>query len=198
VPDRPCFLRLLTFDFFAVLQTFIEVKCQAGLVLQEANARGLFVTKEGLVLKVDPECVKAQVDQLLESCKDTKLTGNCHQDRIRILKSVADKNYFSFTCWACDNHTDRYDKGAAALENKMVLCNPSITNQCGRGGFGPNRYAYALLDWPRHTVNRRAVVINAEGHAPNRIMLAWFEDWANRHGMTRATNPECFPPPENN
>ena len=90
-------------------------------------------------------------------------------------------------------------KGVPALENKIVLWNPAVADRCGCGGFGPGKHAYALLDWPAHVTNRHAMVRQVEGdRAPERIRHTWFEDWAAGHNVTRVTNPEVFPPSENN
>jgi len=194
---------------YDVVQEMIEVKCLAGMVLHQLNASKQLITKEQKVLQVHPICVAAQNKQLFLANSLPEPSNNeepYEAKRLRVLQDVAAQNWFSFTCWANNNHVDVFDKGkddcrkgVPALENKIVLWDTSITDQCGRGGFGPNKYAFALLDWPNHVSHRRRLVVEREGpNAPEIIRRTWFEAWAASHNVTRVTNPEVFPPPQNN
>jgi len=183
------------------MQALIDVKFWSGLILEQLNKSRSFVTRDSQVLQAHPMCVEAQIEQLMIANDEALLPDN----RVSILQRVADMNWFSFARWPCDNHIDMFDKtkdeskGVPALENKIVLWNPAVADRCGRGGFGPGKCAYALLDWPAHVTNRQAMVREVEGNrAPERIRRTWFEAWAAGHNVTRVTNPEVFPPPQNN
>jgi len=188
-----------------VVQEMIEVKCLAEMVLHQLNASKQLITKEQKVLQVHPICVAAQNKQLFLANPLPEPSDNeepCEAKRLRVLQDVAAQNWFSFTCWANNNHVDVFDKGkddyrkgVPALENKIVLWDTSITDQCGRGGFGPNTHAFALLDWPNHVSHRRQLVVEREGpNAPPVVGQAYFEAWAANNGVTRATDPRAFPP----
>jgi len=82
--------------------------------LCQLNASKQLVTKKQKVLQVHPICVAAQNNQLFLANPLPEPSDNeepCKAKRMRVLKDVAAQNWFSFTCWADNNHIDVFDKG---------------------------------------------------------------------------------------
>ena len=59
---------------------------------------------------------------------------------------LAALNNFTFVGHSVGYHKDTFKSGVPVLENKICFFEPTITNSTGRGGKGPGKFVWALLD----------------------------------------------------
>ena len=111
-----------------VLQQFVLFKMQAADIIQSISKQ------------ISPTAVCLQLQQNKAASK--------------LFKSLTDKicyvsllNNFTFVGHSVGYHKDTFKSGVPVLENKICFYEPTITNSTGRGGKGPSKFVWALLDW---------------------------------------------------
>ena len=73
-----------------------------------------------------------------------------------LLKLLALRNKFSVVAYPVGYHFDIFKSNEASLENKICFSfEADNTKDRGRGGDGPGRYVFALLDWTNGGSNSR-------------------------------------------
>jgi hypothetical protein len=142
---------------FPVLLEFIKLKIYTAQILALLNSQ------HGYALQ--PLAARATLDDLKEA---QELSG----DVVEILCLVSCKNMYSMVCYPVGYHVDTFAGNKASLENKICFIMKSWkgTRGCGRGGAGPNKYVWALLDWGTGAAGeRRRQYLAMGGNARSRV-----------------------------
>ena len=107
---------------------------------------------------------KIQEEALTNALSDIELWKSrmvqCKVNDTSILvKLLAAQNHYTLVAYHVSYHYDVFKKGEHSLENKICfefdLEDGKI--DIGRGGSGPTKFVFALLDWinPKSTASRR-------------------------------------------
>lgn len=149
---------------FPVLQEFMKLKIYTAQIMAVLNS------KFGHALQ--PLAAKTTLDDLRDA---QELSG----DIFEILCLVSCMNKYSMVCYPVGYHVDTFAKNKASLENKMcfVVKNWMGTRGCGRGGAGPNKHVWALLDWGVGAVDRRRRYLAMGGNKKKKVTQKVWDDF---------------------
>jgi hypothetical protein len=149
---------------FPVLVEFMKLKIYTAQIMAVLNS------KHGHALQ--PLAAKTTLDDLRDA---QQLSG----DVFEILCLVSCMNKYSMVCYPVGYHVDTFAKNKASLENKMcfVVKSWNGTRGCGRGGAGPNKYVWALLDWGVGAVDKRRRFLAMGGSRKRRVTQKVWDDF---------------------
>ena len=118
---------------YKCIKAFIKAKIDTDLLLDEL--------RRNYGLLIQPKAVELT----LSSFQAAKALSKNDVDKMLELFSNANK--YSVVAYPVSYHVDTFFDKKPSLENKMCFYHARISNRCGRGGYGPNKYCWALLDW---------------------------------------------------
>ena len=159
----------ITMDKFPFLQDFLATKAKSAMILYELNGASDSV-------KIQPAAVSQEISNLKRAnLFDWRFIKRHLNDICSPIDKIGSKKAFVMKYFSTMNkhtvvqhcvgfHLDQI-KSQPVLENKMCFKLP-IKTDCdnGRCGGGPDHFVFALLDWPKKNVVRRAVYRALGGH----------------------------------
>ena len=161
---------------------FAECKVFAALILK-------CIREKDQMMFVATDAVNQELSHIsLSSGVASYLCNNKASSRLCALTLYNEFNRHSVVCYNVGYHFDRFDKGMASLENKVVfhvkdrVMDPrtlhKFQNDTRGGGDHIGQFHFALLDWGRCRRNRRQAAIDVGIIQPNqRLTQAMINDF---------------------
>ena len=133
--------------YMDVVTTMTEAKYNSSLLIKTIDSVFNFQIQEGAVKAAIEDITRARL--LVGSELDEQSKKN------HFIRQLAMDNLYTLVAYPCNYHYDVFKKGQYSLENKICFSFYSDSNDIGRGGNGPCRYVFALLDWTNSGSGRR-------------------------------------------
>ena len=118
------------FSKFTVLHDCLDIKLQLAYVISAVDPT------------IQPNAVQESFDQVSFGIKNAKT-----QQRFERLCIISPRNSYTLVTHPVGYHQDSFGGNKPSLENKMCFIHLRFKQTCGRGGAGPSKYVWALLDW---------------------------------------------------
>ena len=145
------------------LQEFLATKSRAALILYEVN-------KTDMCFKIQPNAVIQEIRNLKKALAfDFKFLEQAMTNigpvskREYVMRYLSTMHKHTLVQHPVGFHVDLI-RGQPVLENKVCFRLHHKNNDVGRGGAGPKTFVFAILDWPKKNLERRAVYRALGGH----------------------------------
>ena len=159
---------VLPINFFKkhpLFKNFALSKPLAAFVLDKLNRT--------LSIPAQPFAVRNELSNINKSLKKNGTTS-C-DEMIRVYNSF---NRHTLVCHPVGYHQDIFTNDKPCLENKICFMTENLSEKylgTGRGGAGPGKFVFAILDWEGYQRTRRSTYIAISGNAdpPNVTEQLW-------------------------
>ena len=140
---------------FPYLMEFAVSKIRATMILETLHNHSALYEIATLSWQQEMEHINSSINL-------TRLITDHAMRHLAIISMYSSFNFYSVVGYNVGHHFDRFHKGMASLENKVVFrvpsfsrnCNPG-EDKCRGGGNYVGDFHYALLDWGSQNRERR-------------------------------------------
>ena len=171
-------------DYEDILSSMTVAKYNTALLLSLLNKRNYLYIQEKAVNQAVRQIYDSTAYQHWLAHKNSAFYNEKITLEQHLIKLLATLNKFSVVAYPVCYHYDIFKDRAPSLENKICFSFASESNESiGRGGDGPGRFVFALLDWQNKVSGTRRRKFIAAGGLIGHNEWLTLDHWVNLFGF---------------